>query len=225
MQNSGLKMEYTVFHISQYFMETDVLMMIVKAFIYLTELEYKVRHSDTKIKTNPSRYKWRPGHWWYDKNIANGDTSDPSMNADMISSAFWMVNGSELKIARSDDSQHAPLLQTTGNCLRGQTFRYKVTRYGDFRNGVVWASDRCLGNCTVRYTTCSGDILGSRAIGFWCDWGGKDGAVLMIGGAGKSCDRAAHSIGVTEADNASFGIRQNLILAIKQQVLHHKTTL
>ena len=156
------------------------------------------------------------GHWWYDKNNASGDASDPSINADMMSPAFWAVNGSELKITRSDDSQHAPLLQTTGNCLGGHTFRSKVTSYGDFRNGVIWATDQCLGTCTVQYggqyqstggfrgATCSGEIQGSQAIGFWCDWSSGDGAVLMIGGGGSSCHRADHGIGVTEAGAASF---------------------
>jgi len=156
------------------------------------------------------------GHWWYDKNDVFGKTSDPSINADMISPAFWVVSGSEFKITRSDDSQHTPLLQTTGDCLGGQTFRSKVISYGDFRNGVVWADNQCLGTCTVQYggqyqstsgfqqATCSGEIQGSHAIGFWCDWGGGDGAVLMIGGGGSSCNRADHGIGVTEADEASF---------------------
>ena len=156
------------------------------------------------------------GHWWYDKSNAAGDTGDPSINADMISPAFWMVSGSELKITRSDDSQHTALLQTTGNCLGGQTFRSKVTSYGNFRNGAVWTSDQCLGSCTVQYggqyqstggfqqATCSGDIQGSQAIGFWCDWDTGDGAVLMIGGGGTSCSRADHGIGITEANAASF---------------------
>ena len=156
------------------------------------------------------------GHWWYDKNNASGDTSDPSINADMMSPAFWAVSGNEFKITRSDDSQHTPLLQTTSNCLGGQAFRSKVTSYGDFRDGVVWATDKCLGTCTVQYggqyqstggfqqATCSGDIQGSQAIGFWCDWDGGDGAVLMIGGGGNGCNRADHGIGVTEADEASF---------------------
>ncbi|XP_020631138.1 uncharacterized protein LOC110068108 [Orbicella faveolata] len=156
------------------------------------------------------------GHWWYDKNDVLGETSDPSINADMIWPAFWLVSGSEFKITRSDDSQHTPLLQTTVNCLGGQTFRSKVTSYGDFRNGVVWASDQCLGNCTVQYggqyqltagfqqAKCSGEIQGSQAIGFWCDWSSGDGAVIMIGGGGSSCNRADHGIGVTEAIEASF---------------------
>ena len=59
------------------------------------------------------------GRWWYDQQAANGATNDPSVNADMISPAFWLVRGSEFKITRSDDPSHTPLLQTTGNCLGG----------------------------------------------------------------------------------------------------------
>ena len=66
-------------------------------------------NSDTKNWMDDS------GDWWY-----------PSYNADMISSAFWLVSGSELKITRNDDSGHTPLLQTTGNCLSGKTFHSKI---------------------------------------------------------------------------------------------------
>ena len=69
----------------------------------------------------------------------------------MISPAFWLVRGSEFKITRSDDPSHTPLLQTTGNCLGGKTFRSKITRYGDFKNGTVWANDQSLGSCTVQH--------------------------------------------------------------------------
>ena len=145
-----------------------------------------------------------------------GTTTDPSVNMDMISPAFWMVRGSEFKITRSDDSSHTPLLETTGNCLGGQTFRSKVTSYGDFRNGKVWSSNRCLGSCTVQYggqykTThgfgqaeCSSNIQSSNKIGFWCDWDGGDGSVMMIGGGGNDCNRADHGIGITETNAASF---------------------
>ena len=75
------------------------------------------------------------GDWWYDSTQAAGEAADPSYNADMISPAFWLVGGSELKITRNDDSGHTPLLQTIGNCLSGKTFRSKVTSYGNFRNG------------------------------------------------------------------------------------------
>ena len=156
------------------------------------------------------------GDWWYDRHFASGATTDPLVNADMISPAFWMVKGREFKITRSDDSSHTPLLQTTENCLGGQTFRSKITSYGDFRNGKVWSSNRCLGNCTVQYggqykTTdgfqqaeCSSNIQSSKKIGFWCDWGGGDGSVMMIGGGGNNCNRADHGIGITETNSASF---------------------
>ena len=42
-------------------------------------------------------------------------------------------------------------------------------------------------------------------IGFWCDWSAGDGAVMMIGGGGKSCKRADHGIGITELNAAKFG--------------------
>ena len=156
------------------------------------------------------------GLWWYDQDTSMGTTTDSSVNADMISPAFWMVRGSEFKITRSDDSSHTPLLQTTGNCLGGQTFRSKITNYGNFRNGKVWSSSRCLGSCTVQYggqykTThgfgqaeCSSSIQSSNKIGFWCDWDGGDGSVMMIGGGGNDCNRADHGIGITETNAASF---------------------
>ena len=156
------------------------------------------------------------GHWWYDRQVATGNTNSPFTNTDMISPAFWMVRGSELKITRSDDLSHTPLLQTTGNCLGGQTFRSKITSYGDFRNGKVWATDQCLGSCTVQYggqykstdgfqqAECDGNIQKANKIGFWCDWSGGDGAVMMIGGGGSSCARADHGIGITESNSASF---------------------
>ena len=156
------------------------------------------------------------GNWWYDQQGAIGTTTDPSINSDMISPAFWFVRGREFKITRSDDPSHTPLLQTTGNCLAGQTFRSKITSYGDFRNGTVWASNQCLGSCTVQYSgqykstdgfqqaECSGNIQSANKIGFWCDWSGGDGSVMMIGGGGRGCSRADHGIGITESNAASF---------------------
>ena len=153
---------------------------------------------------------------WYDRTAAMGTTTDPLVNADMISPAFWLVSGSEFKITRSDDPSHTLLLQTTGNCLGGLTFRSKITSYGDFRNGKVWSSNRCLGSCRVQYggqykTTdgfqqaeCSSNIQSSNKIGFWCDWDTGDGSVMMIGGGGNNCERADHGIGITEANAASF---------------------
>ena len=156
------------------------------------------------------------GYWWYDQQVAMGTTYSPSINADMISPAFWLVSGREFRITRSDDPSHTPLLQTTGNCLAGQTFRSKITSYGDFRNGKVWASNQCLGSCMVQYggqykstdgfqqAECVGNIQGASKIGFWCDWQDGDGSVMMIGGGGPGCYRADHGIGITETDAASF---------------------
>ena len=155
------------------------------------------------------------GDWWYDRRYASGATTDPSVNADMISPAFWRVKGREFKITRSDDSFHRPLLQTRGNCLGGQTFRSKITSYGDFRYGKNWSTNRCLGSCTVQYSgehkttdgfqqaECSSNLQRYNKIGFWCDWGG-DGSVMMIGGGGTNCNRADHGVGITEQDLASF---------------------
>ena len=149
-------------------------------------------NNDTKRWMNDT------GFWWYDRNSSFGMTTDSSHNGDMISPAFWLVRGNELKITRSDDHQHVALLQTTGNCLGGQTFRSKITTYGNFRKASVWTNDQCLGNCTVQYgglyqttdgfkqATCQGNIQGANAIGLWCNWDTGDGAVIMIGGGGKS---------------------------------------
>ena len=157
------------------------------------------------------------GSWWYDQQVENGTINNSSVNADMISPAFWLVSGREFKITRSDDPSHTPLLQTTGNCLAGQTFRSKIKSHGVFRNNRAWASNKCLGSCTVQYAgqykstdgfqqaECSGgEIQIANKIGFWCDWSHGDGSVMMIGGGGFGCARADHGIGITETDAASF---------------------
>ena len=158
------------------------------------------------------------GAYWYDLQSAVGKTNNPADNTDMISPAFWSLKGTEFKITRSDDSTHTALLYT-GNCLAGLSFRSKVTSYGNFRNGQVWASDECLGSCDVQYggqymstdgfqqAECDGNIQTRNKIGFWCDWSTGDGAVLMIGGGGSSCERADHGIGITEENEASFSGR------------------
>lgn len=155
------------------------------------------------------------GHWWYDRKEAFGKTTNPSGNTDMISPLFWLLNGSDFKITRSDDSKHIALLQTTSNCLGGQTFRSKVTNYGDFRNDKVWHMGQCLGTCKVQYSgpyqitdgfgkaTCSGDMQAADEVGFWCGWGWS-GAVVMIGGAQGACGGCEHGIGITTAKQASF---------------------
>ncbi|XP_044171443.1 uncharacterized protein LOC114949387 [Acropora millepora] len=148
------------------------------------------------------------GEWWYDKSVGVRDIADPSVNTDMLSLAFLLVGGREFKITRIDDPEHTALLPTTGDCLGGQTFRAKITSYGNFRDGRVWASNDCQGNCNVQYggqfqttdgfgqATCSGTLQKATQVG--------DGAVMMIGGGGKGCQRADHGIAITEADEASF---------------------
>ena len=157
------------------------------------------------------------GNFWYDRMSSFDHTTHPYDNRDMISEAFWKVRANEFKITRSDDSSHTALLQTTSNCLRGGTFRLKITSYGNFRNGAVWASNQCRGSCSVSYGgkytstaafgehSCSSNIQSSNHIGFWCDWSYGDGAVMMIGGGGSGCFRADHGIGITEEDAGRFG--------------------
>ncbi|XP_022791044.1 uncharacterized protein LOC111330450 [Stylophora pistillata] len=179
--------------------------------------------------SNSDSKNWMRGNgkWWYDQKTAIGATNNPSMNNDMISTGFWLVSGSEIKITGSDDPSHTPLLQTTGNCSGGQTFRSKITSYGDFRNGTVWASNQCLGSCTVQYggqykstdgfqqAKCSGNIQSADKIGFWCDWDDGDGSVMMIGGGGTNCERADHGIGITERDAAAAKCSGNIQSADK----------
>ena len=166
--------------------------------------------------TDTKNWVENKGTWWYDRVEAYGNTLDPSDNADMIFEAFWLQQGSEFKITKSDDPTHTALLTTTGNCLNGMTFTDKMKSYGKFRGAKVWASDECLGSCSVSYggdytrvdgfsqSQCDGEIQAKDKIGFWCDYGNGDGAVLMIGGGGKSCHRADHGIGITAAHEAKF---------------------
>ena len=157
------------------------------------------------------------GNFWYDRSTNFGSITNPSDNNDMISKAFWTVKGEKFKITRNDDFSHTALLQTTSNCLQGGTFRSKITSYGYFRNGAVWASNQCRGSCSVSYSgqyrstagfeeySCSSSIQSSNYIGFWCDYGTGDGAVMMIGGGGSGCARADHGIAITEENAAKFG--------------------
>ncbi|RMX54353.1 hypothetical protein pdam_00018400 [Pocillopora damicornis] len=143
------------------------------------------------------------GSWWYDVTEAQGNSIDPSDNADMISPAFWLISGRKFKITRSDDPLHTPLLQTTGDCLEG-------------KYGAVWARRRCQDDCEVNYgwpneTTygfkqakCDGPLQSSDKIGFWCDWE-SGGSVMMVGGGGGTCGGSDHGIGITEKNGgASF---------------------
>ena len=156
------------------------------------------------------------GSWWYDRTISYGSVTSTSNNYDMISPAFWLVQGNYIKVSRSDDSSNTGLLETN-SCTGGRTFRSFITSFGNFRYSTTWNSNACRQRCSLnshsgsyRYTQgfshihCNGNIGGSDYLSFWCDWDGGDGAVMMIGGGGSSCSRADHGIGITEADDASF---------------------
>ena len=158
------------------------------------------------------------GSWWYDRTTSYGSVTSTSNNYDMISPAFWLVQGDILKITRSDDGSHSYLLYTSSGCLSGQTFRSFITNFGNFRNGNVWNSNGCRGNCYIpdhggSYSSttgfgqmhCSSNLQSQHYLSFWCDWSSGDGSVMMIGGGGDGCNRADHGIGITEADSAQFG--------------------
>lgn len=156
------------------------------------------------------------GYFWFDTQVPRGVRVKPDINEDMLSDAFWLLQGAEFRITKSDDPEHTGLLETQGGCLNGLTFRAKISSYGRFTHNTIWASDSCKGSCRIKYngayttvqgfsqSQCDGDIQTKGKIGFWCDYGDGDGAVMMIGGGGASCGRADHGIGITEADSAKF---------------------
>ena len=156
------------------------------------------------------------GTLWYDRVEAYGNTLDSRDNADMISEAFWLQQGSEFKITKCDDPTHTALLTTTGNCLNVTIFRDKMKSYGEFRGTEIWASNKCLGNCSVSYggnytevegfgqSQCNGTFQTKDKIWFWCDYYGKDGSVIMMGGGGPSCNHTGHGIGITGTYHARF---------------------
>ena len=76
------------------------------------------------------------GEWWCEESVSVGKEISPSVNADMLSPAFWWISALEFKITRSDDPHHTALLQTTGDCLGKQTFRQKIESYGYFKDGT-----------------------------------------------------------------------------------------
>lgn len=156
------------------------------------------------------------GSWWYDRTTSYGNVTSTSQNYDMISPAFWLVQGNYIKITRSDDSSNTALLYTS-SCTGGNTFRSFITGYGNFRNGRVWNSNNCRHSCWSYFggsysstggfsaAMCASNLLGNNDyLSFWCDWGHGDGAVMMIGGGGDGCYRADHGIGITEANSAQF---------------------
>ena len=54
-----------------------------------------------------------------------------SNNYDMISPAFWLVQGNYIKVSRRDDSSNTGLLETN-SCTGGRTFRSFITSFDNF---------------------------------------------------------------------------------------------
>ncbi len=73
-----------------------------------------------RFSNSDSKHWIADGSFWYDRVTSYGNVDNPLENLDMISAAFWDMKGSEIKITRSDDSNHTALLQTTSNCLQGR---------------------------------------------------------------------------------------------------------
>ena len=154
--------------------------------------------------SNADSKNWRRSAFWRTTEVAMG-TTNPVTNADMISPAFWLVSGSELKVTLSNDSSHSPLLQTTDDCLGGQTFRSKMES-----SGYGYVPDKCLGNCSVQYggqyksiegfqqAGCRGEIQSANNIGFLCysSWDVVYSSMIMIGGGGKNCSHVDHGLSI-----------------------------
>jgi len=148
------------------------------------------------------------GNYWYSQ-TATGSTTSPSINTDMISKAFYTVIGKDLKLSKSDNTNHKKLLRAL-NCLNETTFREKITSYGKIRNTAPWypSSNGCKGSCPVTWENpediagfsqykCSGDLQSADYLSFWCQYSSGNGAVMMIGGGGSQCESADHGIAIT----------------------------
>ena len=131
--------------------------------------------------------------------------TDPSENKDMKSPAFWLVSGNELMITRNDDP-HTALLQTTDDCLGGQTFRNKTNTY----HRITFTNIHCKSSCNVRYggmyTATKGFAQANNSecsqIGFRCHQN-NSWALMMIGaGSGHICSEVEHGIGIIRRKTA-----------------------
>ncbi|MEM9453543.1 MAG: fibrinogen-like YCDxxxxGGGW domain-containing protein [Myxococcota bacterium] len=165
---------------------------------------------------DPTNWMLPSGELWYDSLSPMGTPDDPTINEDAQSPAFWTVGAQELRLTRSDEAGDPTLFRTNANCLGGSDFRTVITSYGDFSNGVVWAANAVADTCPgvlegnhattngFAQATCAGNIGAPSSVSFWTDWAAGDGAVMMLGGGGDTCNRADHGIGVTEANDAHF---------------------
>ena len=180
-----------------------------------------------RVSNKGKNYWRRHSSWWNETKEAEGETTDPLDDMDMISPAFWLVGGNEFMITRSDDP-HTALLQTTDDCLGKRTFRDKIqtSHDGGFKE------NHCKRSCNVTYegnyentkgfqqankNDCSRSdqvyLQSGDKIGFWCQYKDKNSAVMMIGAGGDGCAGADHGIGIRrkaategpEPDNKDFG--------------------
>jgi hypothetical protein len=157
-------------------------------------------------------------NWWYDNTTPTGDTTSASTNTDMINAAFWSLPAQSLRVTRTDSPTTA-LLTTSSTCIGSQSFRAKFASFGDYRT-AVWGSNSVRGSCTVTAwggsyastsgfsyagSACAGEIGGANSISFLASYSSGDGAAIMIGVGGSSCDRADHGIGITEENSPLFG--------------------
>ena len=71
------------------------------------------------------------GQLWYTSETY-GQVTSTEHNGDMVNLAFALVNGSDIKVSRSDDNIHTALLLSPG-CLEEGSMRTKITSFGDFR--------------------------------------------------------------------------------------------
>lgn len=83
--------------------------------------------------SNADEMRWVEvsGKLWY-KDETFGNSNSSSENSDMINLAFALVNGTDIKVSRSDDNNHTALLLAEG-CLNDTSIRKKIASYGNFR--------------------------------------------------------------------------------------------
>ena len=101
----------------------------------------------------------------------------------------------------------------------GQAVKVSTVQYG-----------QCRLTAKFQQAGCSSDIQSANKIGFWCDWDGGDGSVMMIGGRPR-VSTADHGIGITETDQATVidkavHMKLNMIyhMMLKQQAAHPSPT-
>ena len=71
------------------------------------------------------------GAWWYDL-VASGSAASATENADMLSPAFSLVNGTDIKVSRTDDVNNSALMHAA-NCIAENSMRHKLSSFGNFR--------------------------------------------------------------------------------------------